>query len=75
LLEVVSTLRSRIARFLFEANSALLAEQLDAHVASHGVLVDQLSSGDVVRAQEGITQHVLGAKDRILTYYARAFAK
>jgi DNA-binding GntR family transcriptional regulator len=68
LLEVVSSLRSRIGRFLYEANSALPASQLDTHVTSHDELIEVLKSGDVTRAQGEMTQHVLGAKDRILTY-------
>lgn len=68
LLEVVSSLRSRLNRFLHEAIGALNTSQLDSHIASHDDLIEILKSGDVPRAKEMFTQHVLGARDRILTY-------
>jgi hypothetical protein len=34
----------------------------------HDDLIDVLNVGDVARAQETFTNHVLGAKLRILTY-------
>ncbi len=67
-LEVVVGLRSRISRFLFEANSALTAEQLSMHVDSHAHLLDIIKSGDVAAAQAEVAGHVLGAKIRIMTY-------
>jgi len=73
LLEVVSSLRSRISRFLYEAVSAIPAKsQYDVYIASHSDLLAVLKSGNVVAAQAGITKHVLDSKDRILAYY---FAK
>lgn len=68
MLEVVSSLRARISRFLFEANSALPADQLTTHVDSHNRLVEVICRGDVAEAQEEMTRHVLGAKDRIAEY-------
>jgi len=68
MLEVVAGLRSRISRFLYEANSALTATQLNMHVDSHVQLIDVIKSGNVTAAQEEITGHVLGAKNRIVTY-------
>ncbi len=70
LLEVVSSLRSRINRFLHEANSVLTTSQLDMHINSHDDLIEVLKSGDALRAKEVFTAHVLGAKERILLYCA-----
>lgn len=68
MLEVVSSLRSRISRFLYEANSALPATQLTTHVDSHDDLIEVIKTGDVATAQNEMEKHVLGAKDRIVTY-------
>jgi DNA-binding GntR family transcriptional regulator len=68
LLEVVSGLRSRIIRFLYEATVALPPSELEVHVAGHRELIETLKSGDVTVAKHAITEHILGAKDRILTY-------
>ena len=68
LLEVVASLGARINRFLHEANGILTAEQLDAHVVAHEQLIKVLQRGDVLRAQDEMTQHVLSAKSRILNY-------
>ncbi|RIK35358.1 MAG: GntR family transcriptional regulator [Chloroflexi bacterium] len=68
LLEVISSLRTRINRFLYEANSALTSSQLEMHIHGHDDLIDVLNSGDVALAQSTFMQHVLGAKERILTY-------
>ena len=67
-LEVVSSLRTRISRFLYEANGALPADQLTTHVDSHDHLIEVIKNGDVAIAQEEMTRHVLGAKDRIVAY-------
>jgi DNA-binding GntR family transcriptional regulator len=69
LLEVVSGLRSRINRFLGEATALLPASQRDIHIDSHDYLVDILNTGDMAAAKIEITNHVLGAKTRILTYW------
>jgi len=68
LLEIVASLRSRISRFLYEATSVLPQVDASLHVDSHGHLIDILKSKDVVAAQAEITQHILDAKNRILTY-------
>jgi DNA-binding GntR family transcriptional regulator len=70
LLEVVSSLRSRINRFLHEANGALTSAELELHICSHDDLIDVIQQGHVPTAQDEITRHVLGAKSRILTYCA-----
>lgn len=68
LLEVVSGLRSRINRFLFEVSSALPKADMANHIERHDELIDILKSGDVELAQKEITAHVLSATKRILTY-------
>lgn len=70
LLEVISSLRARISRFLYEANGALSATELDMHIDSHDQLIDILKSGDLARAREEMTRHVLGAKHRIVEHFA-----
>lgn len=66
--EVLSTLRARISRFLYEANGALTTAELDMHINGHDDLVDVLLSGHVMEAQDAFMRHVLGAKERILIY-------
>jgi DNA-binding GntR family transcriptional regulator len=68
LLEVVSGLRARINRFLAEATALLPASERESHVASHDYMIDIIMKGDVVEAKTEITNHVLGAKTRILLY-------
>lgn len=66
--EVAASLRARLSRFLYEATSALPPEHASRHVDSHEELIDILKRGDVAAAQAEIRQHVLAAKERILTY-------
>jgi len=68
MLEVLTSLRARINRFLYEANDALPTEQIAMHVDSHDDLIDVLQGGDTARAVRMFTQHVVGAKERILAY-------
>jgi DNA-binding GntR family transcriptional regulator len=68
LLEVISGLRARISRFLYEANGALANAELDQHIDSHDYFIDILKSREVEPARAEIAQHILGAKQRILTY-------
>ncbi len=68
LIEVVSSLRARLSRFLYEAASALSQQHAHRHVDSHDELINILKSGDVAAAQAEITQHILAAKERVLTY-------
>ena len=72
LLEVVSSLRIRITRFLVKANTAISRDELDAHVQAHQILLDYLNSGDVKAAQAKITEHILGGKRRIKKVYKTA---
>lgn len=68
MLEVVSSLRARISRFLYEANGALPTDQLTTHVDSHDNLIEIIKAGDVAVAQDEMSRHVLGAQDRIVSY-------
>lgn len=65
LFEVVSSLRLRISRFLYEATVALSPSELEVHAAGHVDLIEVLKSGDVIAAKETITEHILSAKNRI----------
>ncbi len=68
MLEVLSTLRARISRFLYEANGALTSAELDMHINSHDDLIEVLRSRDIAQAQDAFVGHVVGAKARILAY-------
>ena len=74
LLEVVSSLRSRISRFLYEATIALTLPEIETHVAGHEELIEILKNTDVANAKYAITGHILVAKDRILTYCQNTFS-
>lgn len=66
LLEIVSSLRARISRFLYEATMSVPPDGLEAHVAGHRRVVDALTSSDPERVREVIVDHVLTAKERVL---------
>jgi DNA-binding GntR family transcriptional regulator len=68
LLEVVSGLRSRINRFLYEAAGVLPAAEIDSHINSHYALIEVLKQADVAVAKTVMTNHVLAARNRIMTY-------
>ncbi len=68
MLEVLSTLRARISRFLYEANGALTSAELDMHINAHDDLIEVLRSRNTAQAQDAIVGHVVGAKARILAY-------
>lgn len=68
MLEVVAGLRARISRFLYEATGSLPTTKLNQHVKDHDILLEIIETGDVAAAQAETTRHILGAKDRILTY-------
>jgi len=70
LIEVVSSLRSRISRFLVEANNVLSPTELNHHVEAHQTLVNVLKQGDIERAKEAIADHILDAHERIRRYYS-----
>jgi DNA-binding GntR family transcriptional regulator len=73
LIEVVSELRSRISRFLYEATIALPSSELEMHVAGHGEFIKVLKDGNVIAAKDAISEHILAAKERILTYCQGTF--
>jgi DNA-binding GntR family transcriptional regulator len=66
--EVVSGLRSRINRFLFEAAGVLPASEIDSHVNAHDTLIEVLKQENVPLAQAAMTNHVLAARNRIFRY-------
>lgn len=70
LIEVVSSLRSRISRFLAEANDRVSTQELMQHVATHRELVDVLKQGDINEAKAAMTEHILSSRERIRAYYA-----
>ncbi len=70
LIEVVSSLRSRISRFLAEANDSLSPAELMQHVAKHRELVDVLKQGDIPKAKAAMTEHILISRERISANYA-----
>lgn len=70
LIEVVSSLRSRISRFLVEANNVLSPTELNHHVEAHQTLVNVLNKGDIERAKDAIADHILDAHERIRNYYS-----
>ncbi len=70
LIEVVSSLRSRISRFLADANEVLSPAELNHHVAAHQRLVDVLKRGDIEPAKAAMADHILDAHERIRSYYS-----
>lgn len=70
LIEVVSSLRSRISRFLAEANDRVSTAELIMHVATHRDLVEVLKQGDITEAKTAMTEHIWNSRERIRAYYA-----
>ena len=70
LIEVVSSLRSRISRFLAEANDRVSPIALMQHVATHRELVDVLKQRDIPKAKAAMTEHILNSRERISANYA-----
>jgi len=68
LLEIVSSLRSRISRMVYEATSALPPAEANEHVAGHEDLVELLNAGDAPAAEAAIDNHIQRAKERIFAY-------
>ncbi len=69
LLEVVSSLRGRINRFLIEAAKSLSKADALSYRAQHYDLIVEIDSGDLALAQKAIITHILIAKERINQYY------
>ena len=70
LIEVVSSLRSRISRFLAEANFSVSPTELMQHVAKHRELVDILRQGDIEQAKDAMAEHILISQARIRQHYS-----
>ncbi len=70
LIEVVSSLRSRISRFLAEANDRVSPEEVIQHVATHNDLLEVLKKGDVSEAKAVMTEHIWMSRERIKANYA-----
>lgn len=70
LIEVVSSLRSRISRFLAEANDRVSPVELIQHVATHKYLLEVLKQADVAEAKAAMTEHIWQSRERIRAYYA-----
>lgn len=68
MLEVLAGLRTRISRFLYEANGALTDVELDKHINSHDALLELFGAKEAAPARAAITRHVLAAKARILAH-------
>jgi DNA-binding GntR family transcriptional regulator len=76
LLEVVSNLRTRINLFLYQAAVAAGPAFAPAtYIEAHEDLIEVLIAGDVPRAQEAITLHILASKDRILAAHRESFGR
>lgn len=70
LIEVVSSLRSRISRFLQEANDRVSPAEVMQHVATHRDLLEVLKKGDVSDAKAAMTEHIRTSRERIKANYA-----
>ncbi len=70
LIEVVAGLRSRISRFLAEANDRVSPDELIKHVATHRDLLAVLKQGDITEAKAAMTEHIWSSRERILANYA-----
>ncbi len=70
LIEVVSSLRSRISRFLAEANDRVSTTELIKHVATHKDLVEVLKQRDIHEAKSAMTEHIWMSRERIKANYA-----
>lgn len=65
LLELAAKLRGRINAFLRAATSALSRDELEAHAATHGELIDAIASGTPRRAKQAMAAHITTATDRV----------
>lgn len=74
LLEVVSSLRQRVNRFLFETISLMHSAELIGAVTSHEALLAALTGRNVEAAKQEMSRHISAAKDRIIAYHQRTFA-
>jgi DNA-binding GntR family transcriptional regulator len=63
LLEVLSSLRTRLNRYLYESTRTLPASCLEARADGLEGLFEALKSGDVARAQEAMARQILSRED------------
>lgn len=71
LMELVSSLRQRVARLLNETIGLMPDDALDGIVTSHQTLIAAFAAGETGAAQEAMRQHITLGKERILTVYER----
>jgi DNA-binding GntR family transcriptional regulator len=72
LLEVLSSLRTRLNRYLYESTRTLPASCLETRADGLETLFDALKSGDVARAQEAMAQQILSREDETAALMAQA---
>lgn len=70
LIELVSSLRSRIGRFLAEATHSVSSPELMKHVSTHRVLIDVFRGGDIEKTKAAMTGHIVASQERIKANYA-----
>ena len=75
LMEMVSTLRQRVTRLLYETIALMTVAELSGIIVSHERLIAAFKKGDVASAQKEMGRHILAAKARILKVYARTLAE
>jgi len=68
---VLTSLRSRISRFLHESTAIMARESGDQPAKDHRDLLRALSSGDVKFAQAEMVRHLVIGHDRIKRHYAK----
>jgi DNA-binding GntR family transcriptional regulator len=73
LTEVVSSLRQRVTRLLFETIALMTDEALPGVVESHERLIAVFRAGDTAQAREEMREHITKGKDRIMAVYQRRF--
>ena len=65
LIELAARLRGRINSVLRAATLALSRDELEAHAASHGELLDAIASGVPRRARRAMEVHITTATKRV----------
>ena len=73
LVDIASSLRARISKFLFQAVEAQKDSPLFAeYVKQHTQVIEAIRSGDVARAKHAMATHVAGATSQILKFHGWA---
>ena len=65
LADIAAQLRGRINSFLKAANAALAQDELERHVQAHADLIVAIASGNLLAAQNSMTQHIDDAVLRV----------